>query len=73
MPITYSTLLLTSISQSAGSSPSGSPSRAASRTPKSLAAGEGHAVERNKFVAVAVDGQVKDYGAMAKRKHSGTE
>ena len=40
---------------------------------------EGHAVvqfkdvERNKFIAVAVDGEVKKYGAMAKRKHSGTQ
>ena len=40
---------------------------------------EGHAVVqfkdvvRNKFIAVAVDGQVKEYGAMAKRKDSGTE
>jgi hypothetical protein len=29
-------------------------------------------VERYKFIAVAVDGQVKEYGAMARRKHYGT-
>ena len=40
---------------------------------------DGHAVvqfkdvERNKFIAVAVDGRVKEYGAIAKRKHSGTQ
>ena len=40
---------------------------------------DGHAVvqfkdvKRNKFIAVAVDGQVKEYGAMRKRKHSGTQ
>ena len=40
---------------------------------------DGHAgvqlkdVERNKFISVAVDGRVKEYGAIAKRKHSGTQ
>jgi len=29
-------------------------------------------VERNRFIAVTVDGEVKEYGAIAKRKHSGT-
>ena len=30
-------------------------------------------VERDKFIAAAVDGEVREYGAMAKRKRSGTE
>ena len=53
------------------------------RTSQSPAAGgqlakKGHAVvqfegvERDQFIAVAVDGEVREYGAMAKRKRSGT-
>ena len=30
-------------------------------------------VERDKFIAVAVDSEVREYGAMAKRSRSGTE
>ena len=30
-------------------------------------------VKRNKFIAVAVDADVKEFGALAKRKRSGTE
>jgi hypothetical protein len=29
-------------------------------------------VKRNKFIAVAVDGEGKEFGALAKRKRSGT-
>jgi len=29
-------------------------------------------VERDQFIAVAVDGEMREYGAMAKRKRSGT-
>jgi hypothetical protein len=30
-------------------------------------------VKRNKFIAVAVDGEGKEFGALTKRKRSGTE
>ena len=49
------------------------PSRWAQLAKKGHAVVQFKDVKRNKFIAAAVDGPVKEYGAMAKHKPSGTQ